>query len=53
VDLAETYPTVESARGDLDFLREDGQLDPARTYRILWRPVPRDWQPLPDELDPR
>lgn len=53
VDLAETYPHQESARSDLNFLLADGQLDLARTYRVLWRPVPREWQYLPDELDPR
>ncbi len=53
VDLAETYPTLESARSDSDFLRDTGQLDPVRTYRILWRPVPREWQYLPDEQGDR
>ncbi len=53
VDLAETYPTLESARSDLNFLRDTGQRDSVRTYRILWRPVPREWQHLPDEGDPR
>jgi len=53
VDLAETFPTLESARSELDFLRDNGELDPPRTYRILWRPIPRDWQPLPDEANGR
>jgi hypothetical protein len=52
-DLGETYPNLESARSDLAFLGADGQLDPERTSRILWRPVPREWQVLPDELEPR
>lgn len=52
VDPDETFPTVDSARSEIDYLNDTVDLGAGRAYRILWRPVPREWRVVAEEVDP-